>query len=64
VGTVLDYNFLLGARQRFLVGLGLGARRVLGSRPAATNTSMFDSGYRPGLDQTLFDGRLQIGFGF
>ena len=63
VGTVVDYNFLLGARQRFLVGIGLGARRVLGSRPDYAGSEPY-LGYRPGLDQTLFDGRFQIGFAF
>jgi hypothetical protein len=52
VGAVVDYNFLLGRRRRFLVGVGIGARRALGVRD------------RDPLDATLPDGRLQIGFGF
>ena len=31
LGAVIDYNWLIGRRRRFLVGIGLGARRVLGS---------------------------------
>jgi hypothetical protein len=51
LGAVLDYNFLLGRRRRFLVGIGVGARRVLGGRDGV-------------VDATLPDGRLQIGIGF
>ena len=29
LGVVMDYNWLLGKRQRFLVGIGIGAKRVL-----------------------------------
>ena len=29
LGVVMDYNWLLGKRHRFLVGVGLGAKRVL-----------------------------------
>lgn len=29
LGVVMDYNWLLGKRHRFLVGLGIGAKRVL-----------------------------------
>lgn len=72
VGTVLDYNFLLGRRQRFLVGLGVGARRTLGEarddRHYTTgplyDAAVLGSEYRPRMDRTLFDGRLQVGFGF
>ena len=31
LGVVLDYNWLLGRRRRFLVGTGIGAKRLLGS---------------------------------
>ena len=31
VGLLADYNFLLGARKRFVVGTGVGAKRVLGN---------------------------------
>ena len=30
LGVVLDYNWLLGRRRRFLVGTGIGAKRLLG----------------------------------
>jgi hypothetical protein len=32
IGIVTDYNWLLGGTQRFLVGTGLGAKRVLASK--------------------------------
>lgn len=53
LGAVLDYNFLIGRRQRFLVGLGVGARRVLAGERS-----------REPLGHTIPDGRLQIGFGY
>lgn len=31
ISVLADYNFLLGARQRFVVGTGIGAKRVLAS---------------------------------
>src|ERR1041384_2786428 len=31
LGLLLDYNWMLGARRRFIVGTGLGAKRVLAS---------------------------------
>jgi|SRR5689334_18786523 hypothetical protein len=34
VGLLADYNFLLGARKRFVVGTGVGAKRVLGNHDA------------------------------
>lgn len=52
LGAVLDYNFLLGRRRRFLVGIGVGARRAFG-------VNEIDP-----VDAVLPDGRLQIGFGF
>lgn len=50
LGVVLDYNYLVGRRRRFVVGLGIGARRVLD----------------PGgpLGEVIPDGRFQVGFGF
>lgn len=32
IGIVTDYNWLLGGNKRFLVGTGLGAKRVLSSK--------------------------------
>lgn len=29
IGVLVDYNFLLGAQRRFLVGTGIGAKRLL-----------------------------------
>jgi hypothetical protein len=31
ISVLADYNFLLGARQRFVVGTGIGAKRLLAS---------------------------------
>lgn len=56
LGAVLDYNFLIGRQRRFLVGVGVGARRVLNRRRS--------DDVRYLLDRSLVDGRLQIGFGF
>lgn len=53
VGATLDYNVFLGKQRRFLVGLGVGARRALG----------VPRGGGP-LEDPLIDPRLQIGFGF
>ena len=49
-GAALDYNFLVGRQRRFLVGVGVGARRALGVRredplDAATATSRFQLGF-------------------
>ena len=52
-GVVIDYNWLLGRQKRFLVGAGVGARRVL---------SKVDE--RGPLQQTWPDGRLVIGWAF
>jgi hypothetical protein len=32
ISVLADYNFLLGARQRFVVGTGIGAKRLLASK--------------------------------
>jgi hypothetical protein len=32
VSVLVDYNFLLGAQRRFVIGTGVGAKRVLASR--------------------------------
>jgi hypothetical protein len=53
IGVVLDYNWLIGRSKRFLVGTGIGARRVL------TNVD-----YDSPLAQVYPDGRLQLGFAF
>lgn len=53
LGVVIDYNWLLGKRQRFLVGLGIGAKRVLKN---VDDTSS--------LEQVLPSGRFSIGLAF
>jgi hypothetical protein len=52
-GVVADYNWLIGRQRRFLVGAGIGARRVLGDV----------SGDSP-LESVLPDGRLLVGWAF
>lgn len=53
LGTTVDYNLFIGRQRRFLVGLGVGARRSLGA-----------NGESGPLDGVLIDPRLQLGFGF
>ena len=53
LGVLLDYNWLLGRRRRFLVGTGIGARRVLKQ-----------VGRRSDLEQVYPDGRFVVGFAF
>lgn len=53
VGATLDYNFFVGRRRRFLIGLGVGAKRAIGTYHG-----------RDPLGHVLVDPRLQIGFGF
>jgi hypothetical protein len=36
ISVLADYNFLLGARQRFVVGTGIGAKRLLASEEDRT----------------------------
>ena len=51
LGVIVDYNWMLGAKRRFLVGTGVGAKRVLasaeerrtgGPRPCATHRAVRD----------------------
>jgi hypothetical protein len=53
VGVLLDYNWLIGPRKRFLIGTGIGARRVL--KNVDSNSP---------LSQVYPDGRLQIGIAY
>ncbi len=53
LGTTIDYNLFIGKQRRFLVGLGVGARRAIGA-----------SGGSGPLDGTIIDPRFQFGFGF
>lgn len=65
LGAVLDYNFFIGRQRRFLVGLGIGARRVLGSEHRTGNVNGYPTtSHSAFADPALPDGRLQIGFGF
>lgn len=52
LGVVLDYNWLIGRSRRFLVGVGLGATRVLRN---VSNSP---------LDQTYPRGRFAVGLAF
>lgn len=54
LGATLDYNWFLGRNRRFLLGIGVGARRALG-------VSTRDQGP---LTDPLIDPRLQLGIGF
>jgi hypothetical protein len=53
LGVRMDYDWLVGARKRMLVGIGLGAKRVLRDVNASS-----------ALDQAYMDGRFIIGLTF
>jgi hypothetical protein len=53
LGVLLDYNWLLGKRHHFLVGLGVGARRLL---------THVDG--KSALDQVMPDVRFVVGLAF
>lgn len=55
VGLLGDYNWLLGARKRFIVGTGVGLKRVLLSS---------DQRAPFGIDQPTFTGRFVLGLAF
>jgi len=44
LGVLVDYNWLLGTRRRFLVGTGLGAKRILAGE-AERNAADFSRAY-------------------
>ena len=54
IGVVVDHNWLLGKRKRFLFGLGVGARRVLKDVEESNSP----------LEQVYPDGRFTVGFAF
>jgi len=54
-GVILDYNWMLGAQRRFVVGTGVGAKRILASS---------EDRERVGLDRAQFTGRFTIGIAF
>jgi hypothetical protein len=54
-GVILDYNWMLGAQRRFVVGTGVGAKRILASS---------EERMRVELDRAQFTGRFTIGIAF
>ena len=54
-GILLDYNWLLGRSERFLVGTGIGAKRILASESERQ---------RVRLDYATVTTRLILGFAF
>ncbi len=55
IGVLADYNFLLGLHHRFVVGTGIGAKRVLSS---SAERSAVD------LPRAYFTGRFTVGLAF
>jgi hypothetical protein len=55
LGAILDYNWLLGAEHRFVVGSGLGAKRVLASAGERS---------RVGIDRAVATVRFTVGIAF
>jgi hypothetical protein len=54
-GVILDYNWMLGAQRRFVVGTGIGAKRILASS---------EERKRVGLQQAQVTGRFTMGIAF
>ena len=55
IGVIADYNWLLGQQHRFVVGTGVGAKRVL------ANTADRE---RVGLDRAYLTARFTVGLAF
>jgi len=55
IGLLVDYNFMLGAAGRFVVGTGVGAKRVLAG---ANERDPF------GVDRATFTARFVLGLAF
>jgi hypothetical protein len=55
IGILADYNWMLGVERRFLVGTGIGAKRVLASG---------DERGTVGLDRAYLTGRFVVGIAF
>jgi hypothetical protein len=55
LGIVLDYNWIYGFNQHFLIGTGVGAKRVLASASARDTAHV---------DRAVVTARLIIGFAF
>ena len=67
LGVVVDYNFLLGRQKRFLLGVGVGAKRVLKNveRRGSYTLEEINAGKGPSpLNQVYPDGRFTVGFAF
>lgn len=54
-GVIVDYNWMLGAQRRFVIGTGVGAKRILASS---------EERERVGLDRAQFTGRFTMGIAF
>jgi hypothetical protein len=54
-GALVDYNWMLGARKRFLVGTGFGVKRVL---------AKVEDRERVGLDRAYVTARFVVGVAF
>ena len=55
VGLLLDYNWMLGMQHRFIVGSGIGAKRVLANA---------DAREAAGLDHAYLTARFVVGLAF
>ena len=55
IGILLDYDWLLGRSERFLVGTGIGAKRILASKSERE---------RANVDYATLTARLILGFAF
>jgi len=55
IGIVLDRNWIYGRSQHFLIGTGIGAKRVIA--PSADRA-------RADVDRAIVTGRLMLGFAF
>ena len=55
LGIIVDYNWLYGREQHFLIGTGIGAKRVLASQSERD---------RVDIDRAIFTLRLIVGFAF
>jgi hypothetical protein len=55
IGVIVDYNWLFGRDQHFLVGTGIGAKRVLAGKAERD---------RADVDRAVFTARLIVGYAF
>ena len=55
IGVLTDYNWMLGTSHRFLVGTGVGAKRILAAKSDRN---------RVGLDQAYLTARFVVGLAF